>query len=104
MKDTWRAPESLSLFTKPLPEGVRVMGELSFTAYPKTDKEVRDFLAELDKFGIPDEHEMYDGVLFLVKQSESVGVTLCGDHLIGEEKYDILIQNHYCEDWHETDN
>ena len=58
--------------------------------------DVRDFLKVLDNLGVKDDVELLDGYLTYEYQTTLVDVILCGEHKVGEEVYDFLINTHKC--------
>lgn len=67
---------------------------------PKTVADVRQWLAEVDMLGLPDDTPLDDGVLFVYLNSKPVEFIDCGDHIpTGDGKWpwkDILVPIHEC--------
>jgi hypothetical protein len=61
--------------------------------------DVRQWLRTIDQFNISDNTEVSDAILSvdLFIQPEKIESINCGDHLIHDPHYDILINLHDCE-------
>ena len=56
--------------------------------------DVREFLAILDKFGVPDEAEMLEGYLAFDWITNKVELINCAEHM---DKQDFIVTTHDCE-------
>jgi hypothetical protein len=67
-----------------------------------TDKvtvgDVRQWLEKVDQFNIADDTQVSDAILSvdLFIRPEQMSLIQCGEHLVGDEHHDIIINTHTC--------
>lgn len=58
-------------------------------------QDIVDFIASLDKLGVPATAEIPDGYLYFEWNTDKVDVIQCGEHLINDgEKFDFIVTAH----------
>lgn len=60
-----------------------------------TVQDILDFVATLEKLGVPATAEIPDGYLYFEWSTDKVDVIQCGEHLISDgEKFDFIVTAH----------
>ena len=72
---------------------LKTFGEFHVYSEPKSVADVREWLAEIEKYQLPDTTPLMDGMLSLYV-TLPVEPTLCGEHTVDDEKYDIVMITH----------
>lgn len=63
---------------------------------PATVGDLKKFIETCKKLGIPDSADLIDCVLTIEMTAVDVNLILCGEHLVDDERYDILLEMHEC--------
>lgn len=74
--------------------GIVTLTTVNTTTRVVTVGDVREFLAILDKFGVPDEAEMLEGYLAFDWITDKVEPINCGEH---KDMQDFVVLTHKCE-------
>lgn len=73
---------------------IDVSGEISFNGKFYTVGDIREYLTELDKYGVPDSAGVLDGYAHVIFRGD-VDRIECGEHLPSEGRvYDFLVMSH----------
>jgi hypothetical protein len=60
-------------------------------------QDIVDFIASLDKLGVPATAEIPDGYLYFEWATDKVDVIQCGEHLVNDaEQFDFVVTAHEC--------
>lgn len=82
-------------------DGIEIVSDASAKAKVTTLKDLRQFVAWLNKYGVPDDAELDWGSEYvwvsLTEGAKAIWIQ-CGHHLVGQERYDVLIETHTHED------
>ena len=82
-------------------DGIKIVSDASAKAKVTTLKDLRQFVAWLDKYNVSDDAELDWGSEYvwvsLTEGAKAIWIE-CVDHLVGQERYDVLIETHIHED------
>jgi hypothetical protein len=68
-------------------------------------QDIVDFIASLEKLGVPATAEIPDGYLYFEWATNKVDVIQCGEHLVSDaEQFDFIVTAHECKPEQESHN
>lgn len=91
MSNTNNNPYTLTSAADPM--GTLVYGQLNIYSAPLNIGMVKDWLAEVERYNLPEDTPLADGVL-LLEVPYAVEPIECADHFDDDKKYDIILLTH----------
>ena len=72
---------------------IEIISEINFNGKFNTVRDIRDYLAVIEQFGVQDDTAVLDGYVHIVYRG-NVEPIECGDHHPSYPQYDFLITTH----------
>ena len=77
-----------------MPNPIKIYGNVIVSTYPKTIKDIKDFMKVIEQMRLPDDFELLDGLLSVEFNTNNVEMVECGEHLSGDTRYNWLVSTH----------